>query len=127
MSGWLTGTPRNILTGHKNLVQCCAFSANDRLLATGSWDHTVRLWALCRQAGMDQVRVLKGHTGNVYAVAFSKLGMLATGSWDKTVRLWSSRDSRCLAVLSEHTGWVRALAFSNDSNMVASASDDETV
>jgi len=46
--------------------------------ATGSWDFTVRLWTLSRQGGNDKVTVLKGHSGNVHAVAFSKDGMLVS-------------------------------------------------
>ena len=51
----------------------------------------------------------------------------ASGSWDKTVKLWNSRNGRLLHTLSGHTGWVQALAFSNDGIYVASASDDDTV
>ncbi|XP_022084184.1 WD repeat-containing protein 38-like isoform X4 [Acanthaster planci] len=147
-----TGTAKNVLTGHKNVVQCCAFSLNDMFLvsstkykkcyaqheysvpveytstiATGSWDHTVRLWLMIRDPRVEQCRILNGHTGNVYAVAFSSLGMLASGSWDKTIRLWRPRDGSLLFILDDHSGWVRALAFSPDGTILASASDDESV
>ena len=36
----------------------------------------MRLWTLNSPSPIDKVLVLKGHTGNVRAVAFSKDGML---------------------------------------------------
>ena len=40
-----------IFQGHQSLVQCSAFSPCKRMLATGSWDHTVRVWPLNRSVG----------------------------------------------------------------------------
>ena len=46
--------------------------------ATGSWDHTVRLWTIVSDTGVHSVHELKGHRGNVHCVAFSKEGMLVS-------------------------------------------------
>ena len=65
-------------------VQTCALPI---LLASGSSDDTVRLWD--PRTGQE-VQTLKGHTGTVNAVAFSRDGsLLASGSADRTVRLWN--------------------------------------
>ena len=66
-----------------------------RLLATASFDNTVKLWDF---AAGKELRTLKGHTGPVYCVAFSKDGtMLASSSLDKTIRLWNPADGKCSA------------------------------
>ena len=53
------------------------FSPDNRTLATGSWDATVRLWHV---ASGQEVAVLKAHHGKVEALAFSPDGtVLATG------------------------------------------------
>ena len=41
------------------------------------------------------IRVLKGHSGEVNSVAFSNDGKyLATGSWDKTARIWNVKSGK---------------------------------
>ena len=39
------GTPRAVLGGHDAKIAALAFNADSTLLATGSWDGTVRIWS----------------------------------------------------------------------------------
>ena len=66
-------------------------------LATGSDDHTTRLWNLRATNPASDSVVLRGHTGTVNSLAFSPnirpatnpaMPLLATGSSDHTVQLW---------------------------------------
>jgi len=75
------------LEGHTGWVNAVAFSPDGSLLASASWDGTVRLW---NPTTGQEVQKLEGHTDSVRAVAFSPDGsLLASASWDETVRLWN--------------------------------------
>ena len=77
--------PRNQMT-HDDRVLSVAYSPDGKILASGSGDHTIKLWDV--KTGKEQA-TLKGHTGQVDSVAYSPDGqMLASGSDDKTIKLW---------------------------------------
>jgi WD40 repeat protein len=66
-----------------------AYSPDGKIILTGSWDHTARLWDIATGA---QLRELKGHTDGIFSVAFSPNGKtVLTGSGDRTARLWDIR------------------------------------
>ena len=70
-------------------VTAVAFSPEEHLLASASFDKTVRLWNPA--TGQPVGHPPTGHTGEVRAVAFSPDGhLLASASEDGTVRLWGS-------------------------------------
>lgn len=101
------------------------FSEGRQLLASGSWDYTVRLWDL--EAGTLQ-STLKGHSGMITEVVFSEDGqLLASASWDHTVRLWDVATGTLQKTFEGHTDIVTAVAFSGTDKLLASASKDQTV
>ena len=119
-----TVTPRFNVDGHG--VHSVAFSPVDAtLLATGSWDGTVKLWDVVTER---DIATLKGHTGPVSSVAFSSDGStLATGSWDRTVKLWDVETERNIATLKEHTAGITSVAFSSDGSTLAAGLWDRTM
>lgn len=74
------------------------------------------------------VRVLEGHTGPVFQVAFSPgNGHLASASNDETVRIWGLSSGDCIHTLAGHHGGVRTVAFSPSGGILASGSQDAMV
>jgi RNA polymerase sigma-70 factor (subfamily 1) len=88
----------------------------------GTRDYEVRLWDLGRR---QEVRRLRGHTGEVMSVAFAPNGRHAlSSSFDKTVRLWDLDTGKELRCFREHTDHVRAVAVSPDGRWALSGSDE---
>jgi hypothetical protein len=111
-----TPAVRTIRPG-KLQVECVAFSPDGTLLASGSYDHTVKLWDV--QTG-ELKRTLAGHDSTVGAVAFAPDGQtLVSGGWDDTVRLWDV-DSGRLKTTIKTSNSVFAVAVSPDGKLLAS-------
>ncbi|MBZ6110702.1 MULTISPECIES: WD40 repeat domain-containing protein [Streptomyces] len=121
------------LLGHTGAVYLTSFSPDGRLLATASYDRTVRLWDVSDPARPEPLgKPLTGHTSWVSTAVFSPDGTtLASASDDGTIQLWDVRDPgspRPLgAPLQGDGGTVYLLAFSPDGHTLASAHDDHFV
>jgi WD40 repeat protein len=112
--------------GHRDWIRSVAFSANGRLLASGSDDSTVRIWDV--ETGEMQ-HVLEVERGWVYSVALSavpvgpsRIRVVAAGSDDSSVTLWDLDTGRQVKMLKDHPGCVNSVAFSSDSARLAVAS-----
>ena len=97
---------------HNDAALGLAFRPGDgRLLATSGTNGVVKLWDIASGHGRD----LRGHTGDVYGVAFSPDGTrLATASGDPSVKLWDTASGDELLTLTGHAATVFDVAFSRD-------------
>lgn len=82
-----SGNLINTLSGHRKPVFCLNFShfSDQIILATGSFDHTARLWGLNGK----MLQNFSGHTAEVTGVKFNPNGSyLCSSSLDSTARVW---------------------------------------
>ena len=112
-----------VLEGHERWVLALAISPDGKRLASGSDDHTLRLWDLQGEGGG---RVLRRFESAVSAIAFSRDGSkLIVGTWDGELFLCDAESGKTLREYPEHTETVNALAFEPSGEYFASGSADD--
>ena len=112
------------LEGHSSIVTTAVFSHDSRVLASGGWDDTIRLWNA--KTGHHLI-TFSGHNDSVNTIAFSPDGgTLASGSDDDTIKIWNS-EGQVLETLYGHEGRVNSVDFSPDGKILASGSSDDTI
>ena len=90
--------------GHEDRVKSVDFSPDGRIIASGSWDFTARLWDTATQK---ELLVLE-HSDKVGSVSISSDGgVVATGCEDQSVRLWSTRTGQLLETLPDWWNSIR--------------------
>jgi WD40 repeat protein/serine/threonine protein kinase len=113
------------LVGHSKAVSSVAISPDARWALSGSYDKTLRMWAL--DTGQC-VRTLEGHTSCVSSVAISPNGRWAlSGGWDNTLRIWDVDTGLCVRILEGHEDAVRSIAISPDGRWAVSGGSDKIV
>ena len=128
------------LRGEQSCISALAFSPDGKYLASANMfgageltkeNQTIYLWDV---ASGKQFRVLEGHEGAVFGIAFSPDGkLLASGtgnSWEHkgyTVRLWEIATGMERKRFLGHGASVMSVAFSSDGRKVASGSADSTI
>jgi WD40 repeat protein len=123
-----TWSPQLLVMGeHDGFVRSVAFSPDGNSVASGSTDHTVRVWDAT--TGVQILPALHGDNTLVYAVAFAPNGTrIISGSGSGAIRIWnSSTGSQICSPLLGHEREVWAVAFSPDGTRIVSGSGDKTI
>ncbi|XP_020384266.1 notchless protein homolog 1 isoform X1 [Rhincodon typus] len=113
------------LTGHQALINEVCFSPDTRLIASASFDKSVKLWD--GRTGK-YLASLRGHVSAVYQVAWSADSrLLASGSSDSTLKVWDVKTHKLSVDLPGHADEVYAVDWSPDGQRVASGGKDKVL
>jgi WD40 repeat protein len=115
------------LKGHAEEVYSVAFSPDGKFVATGSFDHTLKLWESATGKEVKTLAGQAGHQKQVLCVAFSPDGRsLASGGSDNSLKIWDVPDGSPLKVLFSEAA-LDALALSPDGTKLAGAGKDGVI
>jgi WD40 repeat protein len=129
----------SVLSGHTQDVKRVAFSPIEHLLASASYDDTVRIWKDDGGRSDDWIceQTIQGHSSTVWDVCWDASGgKLATCSDDATVRIWerssgwlsSAKQFRCVCTIGGiHDRPVYSVSWHPTECMLASASGDDSI
>ncbi len=99
--------------GHSGMITSLSADREGQVLASSSWDHSVRLWELNSRR---LLRTLHGHRGEVWCVTLSPQGeFVASGSKDGEVKIWPTSG---VPEPEAIRGQWKPLSFSRDSRYV---------
>ena len=113
-----TATPLKTLRGHRDDVMSVAYSPDGSIIATGSWDYTIRLWD-----GLtgEYQKTLTGHKWGVETVSFSPDSLtLASGGQDNTIRFWDVETGRQKLEFNGRSYAIPVVAYFPDGSKIAS-------
>ncbi len=120
--------PEQVFKPHSG-VTSAGFSANGKLIVTGSSDQRAKLWNAA--SGQVETQLPSVHTAQINSAFFSpaESRLLVTASNDGTARIWDLPSRRVLQVLAHRDadgagGPVHLAVFSPDGRRIATACED---
>jgi WD40 repeat protein len=120
-----TGAPLAVLRGHARVVYNLALSPDDAVVATASYDRTVRQWSASDGSPIGVPIQLDQRPT---AVAFDPARpRLAIALEDGTIALYDRQSGAREKSWSGHATWIQALAFSADGSRLVSAGRQDHV
>ncbi|KAF7393335.1 hypothetical protein HZH66_009168 [Vespula vulgaris] len=113
------------MTGHQQLINDVKFSPDGRIIASASFDKSIKLWD--SNTG-NYIASLRGHVQAVYSITWSADSrLLLSGSADSTLKVWSMKTKKLYEDLPGHADEVYAVDWSPDGLRVASGGKDKVL
>ena len=109
--------------GDPEYIAAVKFSPDNRILAGAGYEGNIKLWKVQSWELLGKL----SSNATAYTISFSPDSKILASTGYEFVNLWQVDSGEKTATLTEHTGWVNAVAFSPDGNTLISGGDDETL
>ena len=119
-------------SGHTGLVQDLLFLPGKSLLASASWDRTVRLWEVPGGTLHRTLRAFEADSAGAADALFTlsclpDASRILSACADGTARLWDLSSGRLVATLrGSDAGWMHSARFSPDASRLVTVEDGGT-
>ena len=111
--------------GHKNGVNCLAFSPRGSVVASGDGNGAIILWSIRDKRPL---LTLKGNSSPVNAIAFAPDGrFLASAFDDGDLTLWDSASGRTISAKSAHKNGILSVLFGPGGRTLFSQAPNERI
>jgi WD40 repeat protein len=111
-----------LLAEHTQDVKCVAWHPTEEILASASYDDSIKLYIDDPSEDWFCFTTLTGHTSTVWSICFAPSGnYLASASDDSTVRIWkrvSEHQWECVSVLEGHERSVYSVSWGTGKGVV---------
>ena len=99
---------------------------SDRLFASGSHDHTIKLWDATNPAKC--IQTLAANKEGIWSLNYSHDGKkLLSASPEGVCKIWDAKTGKVAQELRAHTRKAYNASFSSDSNMVVTCGSDSMI
>jgi WD40 repeat protein len=113
----MEGKEVGCLRGHDDFVRSLV-ELNDSRLASGSGDHTIKIWNMV--TGACEL-TMTGHNSSVGILIQLKDGRLASGACDNHIKFWNVTSGKCVLTLKGHSDSVESLVQLSDGRLASGA------
>ena len=120
-----SGLPSIEATNHKGPISSMAFSSNGRLVATGSFDSTVKIWDTT--SGQLISSCIPDNWEPIYRVIFSRDANYVAAQGTAGVKVWDTISGRMVTNCGMLSRSEINLAYSQDGRLIAAGGKDRVI
>ena len=121
-----TGKELRAFSGHEDFVRAIQIcESNSNLCATGSYDHSIRLWDT---RSSDSATLALDHGAPVEAILIAPSGGVLISAGGTSIKVWDLlAGGRLIAETANHQKTITSLCFSSDCSQILAGSLDQFV
>lgn len=114
-----------ILKGHSSPVHFATPDSSDSIIASASYDNTIRIWDYKSGQCID---TLIGHSNNVMCLSISPdQRSLISGDYNGVIKIWDIEKRSEIKTINNHTSFISHIEYSPDGNLFISSGCDKVI